>query len=340
MPTRRRSETEYLAARDERLKRLKCDPSEIPKALTAAVFGDYLSTDRLRPKTLRRDVVAAFEKMPSVVELHQQLKSKCPSRLWGEAALMWAFNQHKDTALGNETATADSLINKLDLLQRVIRIEEASISTFLLPCDRRSLIQCIHGAATERQNRRQRRMRSLEDALFTMVPDKSVHDLLYGNATKERVKRFRVYPQDASAVASKLTHFLHTRGDRSARRAVLEQTFKDWQVELRADSSFCRAFIESLEDVDAEEVAAVMKITSRLFSHNHRVYSTYHHSLTAKLRHTYCSQNKPWLQACAITLEEFESKQLPSHLFVNSGGGYNRYDRYDMYDSYDSDGDY
>jgi ribosomal protein L12E/L44/L45/RPP1/RPP2 len=66
---------------------------------------------------------------------------------------------------------------------------------------------------------------------------------------------------------------------------------------VRADSNFCSSFINSVEDVDADEVVAVMALTKKQFDHNHITWSQNHENVEGILRDGVWQQGLSWDEA-------------------------------------------
>jgi hypothetical protein len=96
-------------------------------------------------------------------------------------------------------------------------------------------------------------------------------------ACERRITRFQRYPSHPrmalESVVGALKSFRKTRKDRLARHKLLKIHMDEFAIKIRDDSCFCSEFINGVIDVDAEEVAATMSLTSQLFTYGHKAWS-------------------------------------------------------------------
>jgi len=81
-----------------------------------------------------------------------------------------------------------------------------------------------------------------------------------------RLSRFgKCLAYGIEACADDMARFWRERDDSELRHGRLKAAMLRRDLEIRKDSSFCDSYINGAVDVDAEEVAAVMCITSELW---------------------------------------------------------------------------
>ncbi len=144
---------------------------------------------------------------------------------------------------------------------------------------------------------------------------------------EKRIKRYFTYGKmDATDVAKRICYFISTRNKPNIRRKQLIKKLKEMKLTLRSDSELCKIFINAAEDIDIEEVAAIMMLTKEQFNVHHVVWSQNHIQVEKILRDAAYKDGLNWDKATQLAIDAIDVTVLD---------GYRPPCRY--HDSWDSD---
>lgn len=175
----------------------------------------------------------------------------------------------------------------LFLCTRLFRVHGLSIARYLCPAQ---LAQLRDGPlskipeSVERLKKNAPRMlrMSLQSLGFGRG---EIDRMMSCSAMQARVRRCFQYAHDPETVATKMSEFWETRGDRVHRRKVLHDAIKEKGLEIRYDSVYSHDYIYGLIDVDLDEIVRIQYITGELFdSGGSHFWSKHHHACEPAFR--------------------------------------------------------
>lgn len=271
-----------IAARDKRRQCLKITRDTVPFALKMHVFGDYLDTTRMKPHTLKRDVMSAFAKVPQALATVQDMKIIFPNRSWGDLALEWGFESVRDT----EKVWRETL-----LFETIIDQNHQTIYRFLFAGDRRKAFAALPQLVHVRRSIREKKHQALKLALIEKgcsEDDVQKIRVLTTRHTLEGrtvMRDFRSGALSLSNCVNELIQMLRFAESAKERKTDLIEELKTYDLSLRSDSGLCNAFLAGRHDLCKEQVAALMYGTSFLFvSGGHICWSQNHSEMDSKIR--------------------------------------------------------
>ena len=125
---------------------------------------------------------------------------------------------------------------------------------------------------------------------------------------EKRIKRYFTYGKmDASDVAQRIRYFISTRNKPDLRRKHLIEKLQEMSLTLRRDSLLCQVFISAAEDIDIEEVAAIMMLTKEQFSTHYLVWSRNHIRVEKILRDAAYKDGFDWEKATKLAISEIDT---------------------------------
>lgn len=106
---------------------------------------------------------------------------------------------------------------------------------------------------------------------------------------------------DHSAVQKACVQWINDEIEKLKRRKLLQTELEKFGLQLRADSFYCKMFIEGNTNNTLEQVVATMRITSFLFKHGHSYWSINRIRFENTMKEYYI-QCSNWYEACEKTM--------------------------------------
>jgi hypothetical protein len=132
-------------------------------------------------------------------------------------------------------------------------------------------------------------------------------------------ERMHMYPEHPMHTEEAVTRLLvgkvwqylsNSVETKAQRRTELKELLESIGCTLRSDSSFAQDYIDGSTCASVEEVAAVLKLTSVLFSYSHKVWSNYRSVYESQLtRSVYDKDDEQWIPAVEKLLKSDSFKQ-------------------------------
>ena len=269
---------------------LPFDAGRVPAPLCCEVLGDFLDPKRSR-KFSRKRVIAAHAQVRKTVEAAALLGTDSLVPVHALAVKRPEYPDARALACGVRTVNS--------LLRHVVGVHACDIVGYMRDEDEAAARAALPGFGESIAQFK--RMRG--ERLRTLARVAGVEHLLTATACAKRVARYRKYKRyEAEHVVRKLVEFEATRHDREARRALLQKAMSARGLRIRPDSSYCSDFIRGAVDVDPEEVAAVMLVTSELFDRGHVVWSNNREEAERRLDDAVFDKGMSWTEATAYAL--------------------------------------
>ena len=348
------------AAASRRAKLLKKGITEesVPEPLRVFVFGDHFSSDRKVPETHARHVTSHYHTAVRAGEVLSGFAKSNSKSTETYQAVMNFVQTHKRLKRLKARAILCHMFELHDLQTDVLKIVGVDILGFLKKDERASADLAIPEFGRAVAIKHVMRMKSLESAfaragveyppdskslwrIKRFQDDVDVEDLIQTPVASKRKKskkqKASVWPEasskrirwTASDVAESVKSFQEKRKDPEVRRASLKAAMSVYKIPIRPDSRFAQQYILGEIDVDAEEIAAVMRITKALFEISHRAYTHLHAQYESLLRTYVWKHGASWAAAVTKTLGDIDGN-LYKHHFVHEYE-YSDVDEFDVY---------
>jgi hypothetical protein len=175
----------------------------------------------------------------------------------------------------NGSATVSLLHAHNMLFQKTVGCASSHVLMYLSRADRESFVDAadvdpLHFPSVDA------RLEALKKALDSETVGAACA-VISDPACERRISRYKRYPSHPRMTleftVGALTSFSKTRIDRLARHKLLKIHMDKLSIKIRDDSCFCSEFINGVIDVDPEEVATTMSLTSQLFTYGHKAWS-------------------------------------------------------------------
>jgi hypothetical protein len=267
----------------------------VPLDMVDACFGDYLAAVR-KPVTLRRHVVARLAKVDDAIAAarHLDIVDRAPVLVF---------------AVENVSVDAHHLARRFDTTRRlrstVFELVGSAIRPFVSPDDLSAVASALPRLALL-----WRRRAALDDArLETQLTQAGAPaSAARAEASAQRVERYKRYAHDPVDVAARIVQFqTSTVADREA---LLAATLARHKLSEDADSvasTLCLDFVHKWEDLDVDEVVAMVLISHRLSDLSCR---TQWDAALAQTRANALGASMAWMDAARAALQRVLPRAL------------------------------
>jgi len=286
--TKLRIDPATLQDRSGNLKRrLGKEPNQYPPAISAYIFGDFLQLKHPLKKLLK--VVASAKQVEAFMAANPPYISPTPSRL--ELFESWSTKSKAET-LERYRTLIESNIRFKDLRNKVFQNLYQVIIKYLCPSYNTTGIAFARAFPDSIPMAEVEWLVSVKKFIDKVALHVSVHESEISASTVKSVtyqsmfRRADMYNfKDLEWTVRKISEFeaIKKSNQAASRLATLQAALSANGVIYRPDSRFAKEYVNCNVCVDLEEVVAVLKLTNKLFSHGHVVWSNLHHTVEARL---------------------------------------------------------
>ena len=300
-------------------KKYKIDPSMIHPDLESYVFGDYLmSSDRQVPKTKLKHIISTFPHAVLAMKLlaaHNMSSAEQNTKFHYICLCKYIQERKKMTKTVDDDTILQDWFNLQKLRDDVFIVAGTLIVQYLdslskqhlssvSPYMKESII--VNDRCTKERINKEIEIRTKELGVnYAAILKKPMHPSY--TRVYNYVHSKHNYFGSLDEVLAALHFFEETRNNSDFRRDHLATILKNnYNIDtIRRDSKLCKLYIDGSIDMDAEEVGAVIDLTSRLFSLSHKVWSNYHLICEEILRRLHYTVGINWKNAVDLTMKKF-----------------------------------